>query len=110
VYFVQYASILCCPISGGGWDCIFPLLFQVAMDILPAQASAVPCEGVFSSSKETCTLRRSQISPQLMEALQVLKFAHKQDHLNFTMGRIVCLIQPALEIHCSHDSNRLAQE
>jgi len=54
------------------------------MDILPAQASAVPCERVFSSSKETCTLRRSRLSPQLMEALQVLKFSFKQDRLTFT--------------------------
>ena len=58
------------------------------MDVLPAQASAVPCERVFSSSKETCTLRRSRISPQLMETLQVLKFAHKRDHLNFTVGLV----------------------
>ena len=34
----------------------FPLLFKVALNILPVQASAVPCERVFSSSKETCTL------------------------------------------------------
>jgi hAT family C-terminal dimerisation region len=54
------------------------------MDVLPAQASAVPCERVFSSSKETCTLRRSRLSPQLMEALQVLKFSFKQDRLTFT--------------------------
>jgi hAT family C-terminal dimerisation region len=54
------------------------------MDVLPVQASAVPCERVFSSSKETCTLRRSRLSPQLMEALQVLKFSFKQDRLTFT--------------------------
>ena len=69
------------------------------MDVLPAQASAVPCEHVFSSSKETCTLQRSQISPQLMEALQVLKFAHKWDRLNFTMGLVAqeedCLLDSA---------------
>src|SRR5260221_12751328 len=29
----------------------------------PAHATAVPCERVFSSSKETCTLRRSQLGP-----------------------------------------------
>jgi hypothetical protein len=35
---------------------IYPLLFWVAMDVLPAQASSVPCERAFSSSKETCAL------------------------------------------------------
>jgi hypothetical protein len=62
----------------------FKLMFRVAMDVLPAQASAVPCERVFSSSKETCSLRRSRLSPTLLEVLQVLKFAYKQERLNFT--------------------------
>ena len=54
------------------------------MDVLPAQASAVACERVFSSSKATCTLSRSRISPELMEALQILKFLYKQERLSFT--------------------------
>lgn len=63
----------------------YPLLFCVAMDILPAQASSVPCERVqFSSSKETNSLRRSRMSPELMEALQILKFSIRQDRLCFT--------------------------
>ncbi|KAF5369673.1 hypothetical protein D9615_010259 [Tricholomella constricta] len=61
-----------------------PLMFSVAMDVLPVQASAVPCERVFSLSKETTTLRRSCLSPGLMEMLQVLKYAYKQDRLDFT--------------------------
>ncbi len=48
------------------------------MDILPIQASSVPCERVFSSSKETITARRNSLSPCLIEALQVLKYATKQ--------------------------------
>ncbi|KAG1746896.1 hypothetical protein EDB19DRAFT_1688228 [Suillus lakei] len=44
----------------------------------------VPSERIFSSSKETCTLRRSNLSPTTLEALQVLKFTYKQDRLNFT--------------------------
>jgi len=63
---------------------IYPLLFCVAMDILPAQASSVPCERIFSSSKETNSLRRSRMSPELMEALQILKFSFRQDRLCFT--------------------------
>lgn len=61
----------------------YPYLFQVAMDVLPAQASAVPCERVFSSSKETCTLRRNLISRPLLEALQVLKYSYRSERLSF---------------------------
>jgi 8-oxo-dGTP pyrophosphatase MutT (NUDIX family) len=57
------------------------------MDILPIQASAVPCERVFSSAKETMTLRRSRIGPDLMEALQMLKFSLRNGrYLDFTAG------------------------
>jgi hypothetical protein len=48
------------------------------------QASAVPCEQLFSSGKETCTARRSRIRPQLMEALQALKMSFRRNSLNFT--------------------------
>jgi hypothetical protein len=52
---------------------------------LPLQASAVACERVFSSAKETDTDRRSTIGVALFEALQVLKFALKKDEsMNFT--------------------------
>ncbi|KDQ05813.1 hypothetical protein BOTBODRAFT_81079, partial [Botryobasidium botryosum FD-172 SS1] len=61
----------------------FPLLFHVALDILPAQASAVPCERVFSSSKETCSPRRNRLALKTMEILQVLKFSYHQDRLDF---------------------------
>ncbi|KAG2365911.1 hypothetical protein BDR07DRAFT_1275833 [Suillus spraguei] len=47
----------------------FLLLFCIAMDILPAQASSVPSDN---------------LSPTTLEALQVLKFIYKQDRLNFT--------------------------
>ena len=62
------------------------------MDILPIQGSAVPCEHVFSSSKETMSAWRNRISPELMEALQLLKFAAEKGRgfgnysLNFTAG------------------------
>jgi hypothetical protein len=64
----------------------FPTVFRIAMDYLPIQASAVPCERVFSSSAETDTKKRNRISPTLMEALQMLKFHLKKDRLNFTKG------------------------
>ena len=57
------------------------------MDVLAIQGSAVPCERVFSSGKETMSARRSQIKCDLMEALQMLKFSLKRDQeLDFTAG------------------------
>ncbi|QRV81681.1 hAT family dimerization protein [Ceratobasidium sp. AG-Ba] len=53
----------------------FPLLYRVAMDVLPAQASSVSSERAFSSSKLTCTRERSVILPENLERLQVLKHA-----------------------------------
>jgi hypothetical protein len=62
----------------------FPNLFCLAMDVLPAQASSVPCEHLFSSGKETCTARRNRIQPKLMEALQALKLSSRNGSLNLT--------------------------
>ena len=63
----------------------YPTIYALAMDILPIQASAVPCEHVFSSSKKTTTARHNRISPKLMEALQMLKYSVKKGHgLDFT--------------------------
>ena len=57
------------------------------MDILSIQASSVPCKRVFSSSKETITARRNSLSPELVEALQLLKFSTKHGRgMNFTQG------------------------
>ncbi|QRV75249.1 hAT family dimerization protein [Ceratobasidium sp. AG-Ba] len=53
----------------------FPLLYEIAMNVLPVQASSVSSERVFSSSKLTCTRERTRISPENMEYLQVLKHA-----------------------------------
>ncbi|KAG8939092.1 hypothetical protein FRC04_007023 [Tulasnella sp. 424] len=60
----------------------FPTLYKIALDTIPVQASSVPCERAFSSSKETVTLRQNRLSLELMEALQILK--HTYHHpLNF---------------------------
>ncbi len=61
-------------------------MFRIALDYLPIQASSVPCERVFSSAKETDTLKRNRIHPVLMEALQTLKFSLKKERFNFTGG------------------------
>jgi hypothetical protein len=64
-----------------------PEKFPLAMDVLPIQDSAVPCERVFSSGALTDTARRNKLSPELMEALQMLKFALKKSRLDFTAGK-----------------------
>ena len=60
----------------------------------PAQASAVPSERVFSSSKETDSQHHSNLSPKMMEILQILKYLIHSDRLNcqyFTLPHIVQL-------------------
>lgn len=63
-------------------------MFKVGCDILPCQASAVPCERVFSSSKETCALRRNQLSNTALERLQILKYIFKLERLTSTTGLV----------------------
>ncbi|KAF8158577.1 hypothetical protein B0H34DRAFT_656023, partial [Crassisporium funariophilum] len=67
----------------------YPLLYKIALDILPVQASAVPCECVFLSSKETDAERRSNLLMFKMEELQILKFSYQKDCLNFT-DHLIC--------------------
>ena len=63
-----------------------PVLFAMALDYLPIQASSVPSECIFSSSAETDMKRCNQIHPVVMEALQMLKFSLEQQWLNFMEG------------------------
>ena len=41
---------------------------------------------VFSSSKETDTLRRSKLSPWMIEMLQILTFTYRSERLDFNNG------------------------
>ncbi|QRV98264.1 hAT family dimerization protein [Ceratobasidium sp. AG-Ba] len=61
----------------------FPLLYEIAMDVLPVQASSVSSEQAFLSSKMTCTRERNKISAESMEYLQVLKHSlHRRRSTN----------------------------
>lgn len=65
----------------------WPTLFKLAMDLIPIQATSVPCERIFSASKETTTARRNLLGPKIMEAIQILKFQAKNiEELSFTEG------------------------
>jgi uncharacterized Zn finger protein len=54
-------------------------LARIALDILPSQASSVPCERVFSSSKLTATDRRARLKAETFEQLQMLKAAWRAE-------------------------------
>ncbi|KAG6896151.1 hypothetical protein C0992_009943 [Termitomyces sp. T32_za158] len=81
----------------------YPFMYRVVLDVLAVQASSVPCERVFSSSKETDMLRRSRLSPLMMETLQLLKFMFRSERLDFTDG----LISRAEESDCIVDVSQL---
>ncbi|KAF5368777.1 hypothetical protein D9615_010411 [Tricholomella constricta] len=54
---------------------LYPTLARIALDILPSQASSVPCERVFSSAKLTATDRRARLGAIIFEELQIMKAA-----------------------------------
>jgi hypothetical protein len=55
------------------------MIYRVALDVLPAQASSVSSERIFSSSKLTCTQHRNHISAPNVEALQILKHSLRSE-------------------------------
>lgn len=65
-------------------------LYRLALDILSAQASAVSCERLLSSAKETTTARRNRVGTVLMEALQSLKFLYKSQRIIFKIAEELC--------------------
>jgi hypothetical protein len=67
---------------------LYPHLFEVAMTVLAVPATSVPSERVFSSSGRTDTPARNRMTPLLMEALQVLKFNHRNRALDFRSALI----------------------
>lgn len=58
---------------------LYPTLARIALDVLPCQASSVPCERLFSASKQTADVRRASLGAKRFEELQVMKFAWQQN-------------------------------
>ena len=56
---------------------------RIALDVLPVQASSVPCECLFSSCKQTATDRWAHLGADKFEQLQLMKSAWHQDLVNF---------------------------
>ena len=61
----------------------FPTLGCITLDILPCQALSVPCERLFSASKQTATDLRSKLGAQRFEELQLMKYAWKHNIVDF---------------------------
>ena len=52
---------------------LYPTLAKIALDVLPAQASSVPCERLFSAGKEIAVAHRAQLGADVFKQLQILK-------------------------------------
>ncbi|KEP52154.1 hAT family dimerization protein [Rhizoctonia solani 123E] len=78
----------------------FSLIHAVAMDVLPAQASSVSSEQVFSSSKLTCTRARNRMKANTVELLQILKYALRNRYRS--VGKPVATVN--MEVHIDTES------
>lgn len=59
----------------------YPTLKRIARDYLAIQGSSTPSERAFSSGGITDTARRNRLSPDVFEALQILKSAYRNGHV-----------------------------
>jgi hypothetical protein len=53
------------------------------MDVLPIQATSVPCERIFSAAGDIVTKDRTRLLPKHVEMLQVFKFFLKKKRISF---------------------------
>ena len=60
----------------------YPTLARIALDVLPSQASSVPCERTFSTAKLTATDRRSCLKADIFEILQIMNPAWRDRLIN----------------------------
>ena len=59
----------------------YPTLARIARDYLAVQGSSVPSERAFSSGGLTGTRLRGRLSPEIFEALQILKSGYRNGHI-----------------------------
>ena len=59
----------------------YPTLSRMARDYLAIQGSATPSERAFSSGGITDQSRRNRLTPDIFEALQLLKSAYRNGHI-----------------------------
>ena len=58
---------------------MYPTLARIALDVLPAQASSVPCERLFSGSKQIAIDRCACLGSIVFEELVIMKSAWGPD-------------------------------
>src|SRR5882757_9493507 len=61
----------------------FPTLAHIALDVLPSQASSVPCEWLFSGTKQIAVDRRARLGSAVFEELAIMKSAWGPQLYNF---------------------------
>ena len=54
---------------------LYPTLAQIALDVLPSQASSVPCERLFSGTKQIATDCRASLGLVVFEEVTITKSA-----------------------------------
>jgi hypothetical protein len=64
---------------------IYLTLARIALDVLPVQASAIPCEYLFFAAKLIVTDCHAHLSPAIFEELQILKFAWHDKLINWAV-------------------------
>lgn len=60
---------------------MYPTVSRMARDYLAIQGSSTPSERAFSSGGMTDDSRRNRLTPQVFEALQLLKSAYHNKHV-----------------------------
>src|SRR5260370_35102427 len=68
------------------------------MSYLLIQRTTVPSKDVFSSSSETTTKHQNCLQPEMMEALQMLKFLKKKERLNWMKRFLVMEVELIAEV------------
>ena len=57
----------------------YPTLACIALDVLPSQASSIPCERVFSGSKQIATDLRARLDSAVFEELVIMGSTWRPD-------------------------------
>jgi hypothetical protein len=78
--FSKWLSLKC-PLTDVPWNHtqLFPMLARIALDVLPTQASSVPCERLFSGTKQIAVARRASLGSIFFEEVVITKSAWGPD-------------------------------
>ena len=85
---VQEHAVLCLTLS------------RITLDVLPCQASSVPCEHLFSASKQTADLHQASLGAKQFEELQIMKFAWRKHIPNCAAQNQVQIEEVQLGEYC----------